>query len=84
MNDRHRRSKKSRDITFDQRDPDAPLPEHIEWSTQVLKKELQDLLIRCDLAPMDLLRGWDHGKDGCFSKKEVKAFRSCTHAVLKS
>ena len=54
------------------RDDNAPPIRSLEWTPKVLHHELQRLLILCGLAPLDLIRGYDQGKDGSFSRKEVR------------
>ena len=39
-------------------------------NSEIFRTQLQRLLISFDLSPLDLLRGWDQGNDGCFTRKE--------------
>lgn len=70
MNGRALRARKAREISFMFREAGAPPLRSLKWSPQVLRYELQRLLIQMGIAPLDLMRGWDQGKDGSFSKKE--------------
>lgn len=74
MNGRMKRAQLSRDINFDLRDPSDPPLRELDWGgddpTGTLRVELQRLLIRAELCPLDLLRGWDSDGGGTFTKKE--------------
>lgn len=45
----------------------------INWNPTTLRRELQLALIRTGVTPLDLLRAWDKGRDGDFSKREFLA-----------
>lgn len=74
MNGRNKRAMKAKEINFGMRDEGAPPLRDLDWSgsqgPSVLQHELQRLLILIGLAPLDLMRGWDQGQDGSFSRKE--------------
>jgi hypothetical protein len=73
MNGKMERAKKSRSVNFTMRGRSARPLDEVDWTPEELRIELQTLLIECGLAPLDLLRGWDTGGDGCFNKREVGA-----------
>lgn len=74
MNGSMMRAQKSRELTFDHRDPLDPPLRSIDWEQggpERLRKELQRLLIRTELCPIDLLRGYDRDGSGTFKRSEV-------------
>ena len=70
MNGTYQRFKMAHEINFSMRPTDAISLSDIEWSSEVLKVELQRLLINSGLSPIDLVRSWDEGHDNSFTLKE--------------
>ena len=77
MNDRLGRRAETRDLRLRDRGENATPLDEISWSPEVLRVEIQLMLITSKLAPMDLIRAWDDGGrktgDGSLSKKEFLA-----------
>jgi len=73
MNGRMKRAQKSKDLTFALRDPTDPPLTELPWEADgvhCLQLELQKVLIRAELCPLDLLRGYDSDGGGTFTRKE--------------
>jgi len=68
-----KRAQKSKDLTFALRDPTDPPLTELPWEADgvhCLQLELQKVLIRAELCPLDLLRGYDSDGGGTFTRKE--------------
>lgn len=72
---RPQRRVRARQITLNtlRPDEDKPLAE-IEWTPEVLRQEVQDMLIRTDVSALDVISAYDKTDDGALNKKEFLVF----------
>jgi len=76
-----------RRMTFQHRRDKKSLPlEEIKWSTVTLQEELQDLLLRQGLTPLDLIRAWeaDAPSEGSNAEGANKSFLKFMKTVVNN
>ncbi len=71
LNGRKARKKATKGVSLVKRREkgDEPL-ETIKWTRDILRKELQRMLIRAGLTPLDILSAYDRGEDGSLDQIE--------------
>ena len=58
------------ELAIDPTQPDALLDETSEWNAEQLRRQLQFMLLRAHVSPVELLAEWDSDESGELSKRE--------------
>ena len=56
----------------------------LTWDREQLRRELVAMLQRVELAPLDLVRAWDHSNDLTYSRREFLVSSGSTHLAWTS